>query len=604
MKKLSEIFGNSPFWIFFCFFCSLFLIVNWHLTYPYYPKGDIAVYYFESTIPAYNIFNESGLWMALKSLFWERTFKGFSVPVFEFFGLMATRGDVMASTDFISISFFSLLVFYTYKNSRLFLNRFISSLLTIFMCYLPIIVEAGEFPDSILYFIIFLNAALFHLLKSDYFRNRNHSLAFGVFIGVVLTVRPVETVLNLLLPFLPVFISMKRRQIISNFDLYAVPGLFVWETSLLLSAHFIKPFKGSTALLLTLAFIPFIVIFHFHYRHKQNHHLWTATSIFTSMAMIWWLPLDKIFNWINAAAYGFAALQSQAHNGDSGFAVFQKIYQKSYSHPYMWLLPTAALLVLRILTIKRNFTYNPWYLFAVLSIILMPIASFFTKTVQPIYHIGTIWAAHFALTLFVFTKDSLPLKPIRAFMIGFCCFTAVRMFDHNFDMYPTPWKHGAFVDSAEDPMPKAFDQIVQQIPKANPFLITSIDSFENYLECKMAIEWGALNARAIELKSQIRFRSFVVLFTDLNSPDKNDELKQLIKNLRNNFDYIVTCSDYDVSKMPEPKTASVLYTRKIFAALNDPVKLNDLGLQKISEYSNDLIINKNNRIFLFKVLKQ
>jgi hypothetical protein len=176
-------------------FTVAWLIINTQL-----PLAD-AANFLSTAIDSYNHFINDGIWHGLVSCYFDRGWRPILFPVIIVPFLLLFKGKVLTAYSVLAGLCLLASTFYIYSLFRLTIGRLQAILGTALIGLLPVIQAQilGFFAESALLPCVF--GGVYHLLQSNYLRNRKHTIGFVVLTALALTLRPVEAVMNLIFVF-------------------------------------------------------------------------------------------------------------------------------------------------------------------------------------------------------------------------------------------------------------------------------------------------------------------------------------------------------------------------------------------------------------------
>lgn len=182
----------------------LIFIISWMITNTQLPTSD-ATDYFITANRMYEFFTQDGLLSGLKHLVTERGWRPIFFPVLSVPFLLISHGNIVFAYHAVSALIVLVSAIYVYLLLRLQLERSSAIVATSLICflpffYIPIFIFMGEaalFPAIL--------GTLYHLIQSNYFRQKKHTIGFIICFSLALMIRPVEAATDLCF-VLPVFI--------------------------------------------------------------------------------------------------------------------------------------------------------------------------------------------------------------------------------------------------------------------------------------------------------------------------------------------------------------------------------------------------------------
>lgn len=304
-----------------CFLLALFpslaIVTLWHFFNKGLP-GDDAAEYWSVTLNIYNHIQEHGF-LKFYDIYSIRTWKPLIFPQLASIFLFVSHGSTLfmvAATHFV-LNF--LLCFWLYGLFRIYSTKTYSIISTIFCSTIPGILTWGLLFYADLPLYVFGVGTVYHLIKSDFFRQKTHSIFFSIVFGLLLCTRPTEAVTVFALPLIIYYLSLSRLHREKFYKIKPLVIIFVSFAALFTTALFMnydeflikfqsrfflkRVFEISTAIL----FIVFASITVRNYR-KQNDYFLSSISTALLIAISWWLKyVAQLYRWVFECTFGESA---------------------------------------------------------------------------------------------------------------------------------------------------------------------------------------------------------------------------------------------------------------------------------------------------------
>ncbi len=217
-------------------FTSLWMFSNTQL-----PASD-ATDYLGTAYRMYHHFVYDGFWSGLSHLVIEKGWRPIFFPLFCVPFLLLSHGNVMFAYNAVAALSVLIGVIYVYLLLRLWLDRFSAIVAANLIGFLPFVqVPVFAFTSECILFPTIIGT-LYHLIQSDYFRNKHHSLGFIICLSLALVVRPVEAATDLFFVFVVFLFSGGYRKVFSLKQIVTVTSMGLLTLFLLLfsiAAYFI-----------------------------------------------------------------------------------------------------------------------------------------------------------------------------------------------------------------------------------------------------------------------------------------------------------------------------------------------------------------------------
>jgi len=179
----------------------LLYIFIWLVKNSQLPGADGATYLLMSGVHMHH-FIDDGFWRGLLNCYLERGSRSIIFPVFITPFLLLSHGNLYFAFSSIAILSVLLSVVYIYFLFRLSLDRGSSLIASSVIGLLPIFLAPIScfFAEAMMFPCIM--GALYHLIKSNYLKNRGHTWGFIILLSLAFMLRPVETIFNFFFVFL------------------------------------------------------------------------------------------------------------------------------------------------------------------------------------------------------------------------------------------------------------------------------------------------------------------------------------------------------------------------------------------------------------------
>jgi hypothetical protein len=293
---------------------SLLIVTLWHFFNKGLP-GDDAAEYWSVTLNIYNHVQEHGF-LKFYDVYSIRTWKPLIFPQLASIFLFASHGSTLfmvAATHFV-LNF--LLCFWLYGLFRIYSTKTYSIISTIFCSTIPGFLTWGFLFYADLPLYVFGVGTVYHLIKSDFFRQKTHSIFFSIVFGLLLCTRPTEAVTVFALPLIIYYLSLSRHHGEKFYKIKPLIIIFVSFAALFATAFFMnydeflikfqsrfflkRVFEISTAVL----FIIFVGITVKSYR-KQKDYFLSSISTALLIAISWWLKyVAQLYRWVFGCTFG------------------------------------------------------------------------------------------------------------------------------------------------------------------------------------------------------------------------------------------------------------------------------------------------------------
>lgn len=196
--ELSFLLGATLFPLLFTLF--------WLLNNSQLPTADATDYLFTGN-SIYHHFSDQGFLYGLLHFDIARGWRPIFFSVFLSPFLLISNGNIHFAFQAVVICSLIASAMYVYLLARISLDRLSSLITANLICLLPLVQAPALtfYAESALFPVII--GSIYHLIKSDYFRQRKHNLGFIICFSLALMIRPIETITALMF-VLPVFFIM------------------------------------------------------------------------------------------------------------------------------------------------------------------------------------------------------------------------------------------------------------------------------------------------------------------------------------------------------------------------------------------------------------
>lgn len=316
-------------------FSTIWIIKNTQL-----PTADSANYLLTG-INIYYHFHDQGFWNGLLSCYLERGWRPILFPILAVPFLLISHGNMLLAYDSIIILSIGLSVIYVYLLFRLQLDRISAIIATNIVGLLPLIQAQvlGFFAESILFPCVI--GCIYHLIKSNYMREKKHVGGFILLFTLAIMMRPVEAAMNLII-VLSVFLFLGLRQQVFNAKSVIATigvcftGLFIFLASFVIISYIIPSVNQPDSKMLSLinalliitaisSLLIWLIVFFMRQYHintaptikyQHNNLLILAFAITVLLVLAWFLPFSsELFEWIYRTSLGDIAASTGLGTG-------------------------------------------------------------------------------------------------------------------------------------------------------------------------------------------------------------------------------------------------------------------------------------------------
>lgn len=363
------------------------------------PASD-ATDYLGTGLKIYRLFMEKNLWTG----FWQMPhgWRPIFFPLLSVPFLFLSQGNVYFAYQAVALSCVITSGVYVYLLLRLQLTKWSAIVGANLICLLPLFQgpilaffsEAALFPC--------LLASIYHLIQSNYLRDKKHTLAFTVFLTLAVIIRPVEAVSHLFFIFAYFFMQGWKKQIFSGKQILTVMALCLSALSLFFivnAGHFLnhygfKPIDGgvydikltkllyhaliASSVMTIIAWGAVGLANHLSSRNRfyqathaqQSSYILVAMSSAMLVALAWYLPKAFVtLLWIFRTSVGDVANVTQQFSANHTFV--QEVARFAFAESELIVIGASIVALISMLVIPQRERLNILSANAFLYLILL-----------------------------------------------------------------------------------------------------------------------------------------------------------------------------------------------------------------------------------------
>lgn len=282
---------------------NILLVWIWHHYNQSIPQSD-AIAYLSDTFYRYHEFFNHGFLSGIIGLYTDRGWRPQIFPIFGVPFLILFGNNPFNAVIGVSLFFSSILLGYLYFILRISLTPLYAAITAFFLSTCSLIFQYNLIFFSEISYMPLVIAAFYHLLRSDFFSDKKHSMLCGFFIGFITFIRPAESVMFLSIALLPfIVIGLKRKNLDFN-SLFTSLNIVITVIVLLFYFTYILPITKIKYLFgLMLAFYAIKKFHNSYYETQKPFVIFTFTAF--SAIFIYWLPsVASLMEWTIAASVG------------------------------------------------------------------------------------------------------------------------------------------------------------------------------------------------------------------------------------------------------------------------------------------------------------
>lgn len=263
-------------------FTMLWLIKNKEL-----PTSD-ATDYLTTAFQNYSYFTEQGFWKNILHFELIRGWRPIFFPILIVPFFLISKGNAYFAYHAVALICIAASATYIYLWFRLKLDRLSAIIATNLICLLPFIQNQALafFSEAALFPCLF--GCTYHLIRSDYLRNKAHIIGFISLFSLALLIRPVEVGIHAFFVLTFFLLSGLRLRIFSVQQIFitAAMGLFVlFLFFFFVTAHFLDHYP-----------IQIIDSYFDKLLAKTLYHALIATLLGTSLVVVLGVIINKFLN--------------------------------------------------------------------------------------------------------------------------------------------------------------------------------------------------------------------------------------------------------------------------------------------------------------------
>ncbi|MES2960916.1 MAG: hypothetical protein V4694_00860 [Pseudomonadota bacterium] len=374
----------------FCIFLAAIpasiILIYWHFLNKEYPISDASEYW-SVALQVFNYMKEHSFWKWYE-FYSIRTWKPIIFPQIGAIFLIISNGNTFFMTGATHFLFNLLLCIWLYQILRLYTDRLYAVIATILLSTIPTFLGLGFlFYGDVAFYSLGVGVVC-HLIKSQYFTNKFHSICFAITLAFAACVRPVETVTILILPLAIYYYRLSK---FNGRNFYKLKPILILIATFLVAfgaAYFCDEFfqrkiiKRSAEITLTLSTLFLIFRTVQNFRQEKDHFL-KALSLSLLLILLWWMDdVAQLYNWVHECTVGESAKNSRSTLHQEHLFGSIHYYLKGAGY-FQILLPLILLTIVTFITsctkegraflkkIRNKILKEPIFLFSFLSFILL-----------------------------------------------------------------------------------------------------------------------------------------------------------------------------------------------------------------------------------------
>ena len=220
MKKLRNFYKTitcSNLKIFLILFMPSLVSISWHYSNTQLPVAD-ATGFLIASINIYQDFIKLNIYEFIKGLYFERSWRPTVFHLFYLPFLIISKGSLLFAIAALHTTLTFFTTYLIYKIIAIQNKNYHAALLAAIISISPAVIFGGASSPgfSEISLLPFILGLIYLLIKKDTFCSKKHSVLFTILFFLVISTRPVEGIIHIILPIILFFILIIRRKYISK----------------------------------------------------------------------------------------------------------------------------------------------------------------------------------------------------------------------------------------------------------------------------------------------------------------------------------------------------------------------------------------------------
>jgi hypothetical protein len=292
----------------------IFFVLLWHLGNHALPTDDAA----DHAVTALRIatqFGQHGALAGATALLGIRGWRPVAFPPLAVPFFLLSGNDVVAGCAATLLLIYVALTFYLYRLARLCsTDPLVAGAACAAVLSMPTIAWYSlEFFSEAAWMLVSV-ACFYHIASSGPFRYRMHSVAAGLFAGLMVDIRPVESVIALIVLLAFLIVTGIQSEQLSVGGVLTVVGVFFCPALLLVLSAWVKPITRSP--ILAVCFVAVCIGVLLGWRYNPSFVAFFGALV--SVSCLWWAGyMPALFDWAHDA-WTFAKMSHVTDMGALG----------------------------------------------------------------------------------------------------------------------------------------------------------------------------------------------------------------------------------------------------------------------------------------------
>jgi hypothetical protein len=364
----------------FSSFISILLVILpvivtllWHLNNQGWPNDDAADY-MKTAYQQYLAFHNGSPFEGLGSLYQIRGWRPILFPVLATPFLLLLKGNILAATGATLIVCFVVCQIYIYAISKRYLDTFRASLVAAFVGTSSASIFSSMVFFSEIAWLAFFTGFVFHLLKSELFRDRFQATIAGIFLGLSILVRPMETIAVAVLSLIGMLVIALNEKIFFFNSAVQIIGFVILNTCLLIASIFINRVDYSVVLVIGFIVILLQLIIIKNKKYEPGIFGLNLFAVsFMAINLFWWADsMTQLFQWTSySTVFGPMIKAAVVYMKKEDFSSIIKQIFSLYSLPHFIMAAVTTCLIL----LQPNPKQNPGNIKRLYTLIIITLGS-------------------------------------------------------------------------------------------------------------------------------------------------------------------------------------------------------------------------------------
>ena len=436
-------------------------------------RNDNSFHLLETQNSYLHIRND-GLLRGVPEAFFDRAFRPILMPHLATPIFFLTGGNARLTVALFILGCYALFLTYTFLILRKYLKGADLVLATLILGLSPTVVHFTQDFNSELPMIALFVPFLYYLKKSDFFSSERDSAFAGLFLGLSICIRPIETGMVATIIGVPYLLITRSKKLLKNRDLLIYCLIIAVTAGCLLYQLHVENNRphSAKARYLLLAFLPLVPIL-LRKSLKLTGNIWWFFGLAFFFPVFWFAPVaEALWGWVSQASF---STFTQNTGSRSGVSVWQFLARAAqFGFWPLWAL-TLGVAILWIRKIRKSSIRELYPVLIVLPAILIPplIGSLTFNGDPKEYLLGDLMLCLVSTILAL-----APLTKLRYFRTAVFALVAALLIQYRIAVIHSNQDHG---DPVSDFWSAHVDGPALQAPLAHDVLEENYNEFAGHL---------------------------------------------------------------------------------------------------------------------------